>query len=179
MKSFAVILITLYSILLYSCSNNEQKSGTDQTTTTSSDLMKEDPAYDASRIDPSATVVDVTLLAQGNSMSDMQYDKKEIHVSSGSTVKMEFINEGTDEAMLHNFVLIEEGTADTVAHAGLAAGPDKNYIPAMTQVLVSSKVLKPKEKTELTFPAPEKGTYDFICTYPGHYMKMRGKFIVE
>ncbi|HBX64839.1 MAG TPA: azurin, partial [Balneolaceae bacterium] len=26
---------------------------------------------------------------------------------------------------------------------------------------------------------PEAGTYDFICSFPGHYALMKGKFIVE
>ncbi|MEM6771051.1 MAG: plastocyanin/azurin family copper-binding protein, partial [Bacteroidota bacterium] len=27
--------------------------------------------------------------------------------------------------------------------------------------------------------APAAGEYDFICTFPGHYGVMKGKFIVE
>jgi azurin len=123
--------------------------------------------------------MEVILKAQGNTMADMHYDQKEIHVPAGSTIKLVFINESTDNTMLHNFVLIEEGTADAVAKAGLTAGADKNYAPVSSQVLVSTTVLNPKAKTELTFPAPEKGTYDFICSYPGHYQKMNGKFFVD
>ncbi len=29
------------------------------------------------------------------------------------------------------------------------------------------------------FDAPAKGTYDFICSFPGHWATMQGKFIVE
>ena len=31
----------------------------------------------------------------------------------------------------------------------------------------------------IEFDAPEPGTYDFICSFPGHYSVMKGKFIVE
>jgi azurin len=35
------------------------------------------------------------------------------------------------------------------------------------------------EQTTITFDAPEKGVYDFICSFPGHVALMQGKFIVE
>ena len=35
------------------------------------------------------------------------------------------------------------------------------------------------ESSSVTFPAPEKGTYDYICTFPGHYAIMRGILVVE
>jgi azurin len=81
--------------------------------------------------------------------------------------------------MMHNFVLIEEGSADKVAAAALAADPSKKYVPEMSEVLYGSKLLNPKEEIEFTIPAPAKGTYEFICTYPGHYKMMNGKFIVS
>jgi azurin len=31
----------------------------------------------------------------------------------------------------------------------------------------------------VTFDAPPRGTYDFVCTFPGHATLMRGKFIVR
>jgi azurin len=179
-KVRSFLLPSLLILVLFSCSNNENKSATEEPAAPStSDLMKEEPAYDATKIDANAPVVNITLKAEGNTMTDMKYDQTELHAAAGSTVKIHFINEGTDAAMIHNFVLIEDGTADTVAHSAISAGPDKNYVPAMRQVLVSSKLLQPKESTDLEFPAPPTGTYEFICTYPGHYQKMRGKFIVD
>jgi azurin len=31
----------------------------------------------------------------------------------------------------------------------------------------------------IEFIAPEKGTYDYICSFPGHFAMMKGKLIVE
>ena len=67
----------------------------------------------------------------------------------------------------------------TLATEGLKAGADNQYVPHIPDVLVNTKLLQPGEKTEITFPAPEKGNYAFICTYPGHYIRMRGSFIVQ
>jgi azurin len=165
---------------LSSCGGNKETKPEEQAPQPSGgELMTEAPAYDPSKIDPAAPVIDFTLKAQGNSMADMSYDHKEIRMKENSTIHLTLMNAGTDPSMVHNFVLIEEGTADKVGPEGLKAGMEMNYVPKMRQVLVATNLVQPKQKTEITFPAPPKGTYDFICTYPGHYQKMNGKFIVE
>ena len=178
MKTKLVISALAFVLISYSCGNKKNPTESESNQSLS-EMLKENPAYDASKINPSAEVVNIKLKAQGNSMADMHYDLKEIHVPAGSTVKLEFINEGTDVSMQHNFVLIETGSADSVAKAGLVAGADMNYVPKMPEVLVSANVLLPGTKTEIIFPAPGKGEYDFICTYPGHYLKMNGKLFVD
>ncbi len=180
MKTSVRIISVLLVTFLFACSNKETSNNSEQQSSPSpSDLMKEEPPYDATKIDPNAKVTEIILHAQGNSMTEMKFDLAEINVPEGSTVKIKFINEATDAAMIHNFLLIEEGSADKVAAAGITAGPDKNYIPDLKEVLYGTKVVNPKEEIEFTIPAPAKGTYDFICTYPGHYKMMHGKFIVS
>lgn len=179
MKKYAYLFSIAACFFILSCGNNEQKQApVEPGPAASSNLMDEGPAYDPMKIDPSAPVVELTLKAMGNSMADMSFDQKELRVKAGSTIHLLFINESTDGAMSHNFVLIDEGSAEKVGPEGMKAGIDNNFVPKMKQVLVSTKMTQPKEKTEITFPAPQKGTYDFICTYPGHYQKMNGKFIV-
>jgi azurin len=185
MKNLKTIIFSaLLTSFLFGCSNKSDKTtDADQTppvtAPSNADLMKEEPTYDATRIDPNAKVVDIKLDAQGNTMTEMKFDNTEIKVPAGCTVKIKFTNKGTDPAMIHNFVLVEEGSIEEVAKGGIAAGPDKNYAPSTSQVLYASKLLQPQEETELIFPAPAKGVYDFVCTYPGHYKMMNGKFIVE
>jgi azurin len=171
----------LIFVVLLSCSSEPKKTEptTEPTAPATSDLMKEEPAYSSTTIDPNAKVDDISLEAQGNTMTEMKYDKSEIKVKAGTTLHFKFKNEGKDAAMVHNFVLIEEGTADAVAAEALKAGPSTSYIPSMKQVLYGSKLLQPQEETEFSIPAPAKGAYDFICTYPGHYKMMHGKLIVE
>jgi azurin len=179
MKNRLSIPAILLILIMYSCGSKEQKQDSSAGQSSLSEMMKEHPAYDATKIDPAAKVVEITLRAQGNSMTDMKYDQSELHVPAGCTVKLKLINEGTDAAMEHNFVLIENGTADNVAKAGLAAGPSADYLPSIPDVFIGTKVTKPKTEADITFPAPEKGNYEFICTYPGHYQKMHGKFFVD
>jgi azurin len=180
MKNYSIAIFSTALFALVSCSGNKETKPEEQAPAPSgSEMMTEAPAYDPSKINPDAPVIEFTLKAQGNSMADMSYDHKEIRVKEGSTIHLTLMNVGTDPSMVHNFVLIEEGTADKVGPEGLKAGADANYVPKMRQVLLATGLTQPKQKSEITFPAPPKGTYDYICTYPGHYQKMNGKFIVE
>jgi putative heme-binding domain-containing protein len=49
------------------------------------------------------------------------------------------------------------------------------YIPTSPKILVASKLVAPGQKLQLTFNAPtEEGDYPFICTFPGHWLRMAG-----
>jgi azurin len=94
-------------------------------------------------------------------------------------VTVTLINENKAAGMLHNWVLVNLGSGQEVATAAIAAGPDKEYIPENANVLAYSKMLNPEETTTFEFTAPTAGSYNYICTYPGHFPKMVGKLVVE
>lgn len=120
-----------------------------------------------------------TINAVGNTMADMAFDTKELKVKSGSKVKVNLKNTGTDETMLHNIVFVKQGTEKEVAMEGLNL-KDQNYFNASNQnVIGGSAVSKPGETVTIEFTAPEAGTYSYICTYPGHWQKMMGTLTVE
>jgi azurin len=82
--------------------------------------------------------------------------------------------------MGHNFVLLKKGT--NVQEFGQEAleYKDNDYIPQDSDVIiVHSEMLGGGQKTTITFQAPEKGDYDFICSFPGHVALMNGIFTVE
>ncbi len=167
---------------LISCGGGESGAEKQTTSTETDTYIAEEPVspYDPSKIDPNAPVMEISLEAVGNSMDVMAFSTNEIRVKSGTTVKLSFINKASDAAMKHNFFIVKNGTAETVATASLTAGPDKSYIPDdKTKILFTSKVLEPGQSEVLIFAAPPAGTYQFVCTYPGHWQKMNGKFIVE
>jgi azurin len=179
MKSIFLNLTALTALsFLISCGPPTETKAPATDTTSGSSMMKGN-TYDPNKIDPNAPVQEVTLHALGNSMTEMHYDLSEIKVKANSTVKLTLVNEAKDSSMQHNFVLIDDGNAEKVAAEGLKAGAADNYTPKMGSVYVGTKVTLPGESTTITFPAPDKGTYQFICTYPGHWQKMNGKFIVE
>ena len=55
---------------------------------------------------------------------------------------------------------------------------DNDYIPA-DGFIIHTDLLGGGEETTIEFEAPEIGEYTFICSFPGHFALMNGKFIVE
>lgn len=120
-----------------------------------------------------------TVNATGNTMSDMTFDTKELKVTEGSQVKINLVNKGTDGAMLHNLVIVKEGSEKEVAMEGLDH-KDHDYVnKANANVIAASAITQPGTVVSFQFTAPAAGTYTYICTYPGHWMRMQGKLIVE
>lgn len=168
-----LLTLILAALLLSSCgsSSNQQEETQIQ--------PEPRPAYDAKAINPSATVVELFVLAQGADMSKMEYDQKTLEVPAGCTVKLNIKSTSPDASMPHNWVLVHKGTMEKVATEGLQAGRDRSFVPDSPDVLVFSKLLGPNEEETLTFPAPPPGTYEFVCTYPGHWSIMNGVFEVK
>lgn len=137
------------------------------------------PDYDATKIDPNAPVVELTILAQGEDMSEMSFNQQSIKVVAGSTVKLIVKSTSPDASMPHNWVLVHKGTMKSVGAAGMQAGTERDFVPDSPDVMVKSKLIGPNESDTLIFPAPPVGSYEFVCTYPGHWSKMNGVFTVE
>ncbi|MEX0772667.1 MAG: plastocyanin/azurin family copper-binding protein [Balneolales bacterium] len=108
----------------------------------------------------------------------MQFDKDEIRVSPNQTVRIVLINEATMDAMKHNVLIVNEGTVNEVGQAAMSE-VDNDYVPESPDVLFASALAEPGETVEIEFTPPGPGTYEFVCTFPGHYSMMRGTFIVE
>lgn len=115
-----------------------------------------------------------------NANDQMKFDKTEIRVKAGEKIKLTLNHTGKlpKNAMGHNFVLLAKGT--DIPKFAMAAMDSKatQYIPAKG-VLAHTKLIGGGESTTIEFTVPAKGIYDFICSFPGHYALMKGKFIVE
>ncbi len=113
------------------------------------------------------------------------FNKDRVTVPNGP-VTLTFKNLAT--AVQHNWVLVQGGdevasAVNDVAQAQVrvtrsAAGA---VPPADTPgLLVTSPMLDPGEEVTFTFQPPGPGTYEFICTFPGHYVAgMKGVLVVE
>lgn len=113
----------------------------------------------------------------------MKFNKSEIRVKAGQKVRLTLKHVGTMEkaVMGHNWAVLAQGS-DMAAIGQAAASAEKtDYIPAefKDQILVHTKMLGGGESDTIEFEAPAAGTYDFMCTFPGHYALMQGKLIVE
>lgn len=153
MRSFYLILF--FFLFLVSCSEN---AGSESSTKA--------PAV-------------VKLTIRGN--DQMQFDKKELRVKEGQQVELTLIHSGkmAKEVMGHNFILLQAGSdVNAFGQAALEA-KETDYIPESDLIIVHTKLLGGGQKEVITFAAPAKGSYPFLCSFPGHVALMNGQFIVE
>jgi azurin len=82
--------------------------------------------------------------------------------------------------MQHNLVLIQAGAVEKVGAAAdkMAADPkgaEKNYVPAMKEVIAATELIDTDGRSVIRFKVPEKvGDYPYVCTFPGHWRIMNG-----
>lgn len=148
-------------------------SSTEKSETSSQDTLSEVAA-------PAPVEKEISITI--NAGDDMIYDLAEIKVKAGQTVKLTLNHTGKlpKESMGHNWTLLAQGTivSDFAAKAMLAK--DSDYNPAgATEVIVHTKLVGGGQSDTITFSAPAKGIYEFICTFPGHVGMMKGTFYVE
>ena len=108
----------------------------------------------------------------------LTFDTNTITAESGSEVTVAFTNPSSFNQ--HNLVIVEAGTKDAVGIDGTAAGQKNNWVPPEDpRVIANTVLIGPGESINLTFTAPAPGTYQFVCTFPGHYPTMFGEFVVK
>ncbi len=116
------------------------------------------------------------------SNDQMRFNLKEITVKEGQTVVLTLKHVGKlpKAAMGHNWVLLEPGTELPAFAMKAMQAKDNEYVPVDSEeVIVYTSLLGGGEETTIEFEAPAKGTYTFICSFPGHYALMQGTFTVE
>ncbi len=109
----------------------------------------------------------------------LKYDLEAFEVVEGSKVKLVFNN--TDD-MLHNLVITTPNSADKVGKTAMNMGldgPQLGYIPDSEDVLFNTCLLQPETSQSIFFTAPKAGEYPYVCTFPGHYLNMRGMMKVK
>lgn len=115
-----------------------------------------------------------------STLPGMKYDKKELKVKAGAKIKLNLEN---PDDMVHNLVIVRPETADQVAKEALALGlkgEEMYHVPDSDQVLFHTALVQPNASESIFFEAPgQPGTYQFVCTLPGHARSMRGILIIE
>ena len=116
-----------------------------------------------------------------NSYDNMMYDKKTIEVKPGKNIILTLNHKGkiAKEFMGHNFVLLKKGVNVNEFAKKATLAKSNDYIPNSDETIAFTRMLGGGESTTINFIAPEAGIYTYICSFPGHYMIMRGEFIVN
>ena len=140
---------------------------------------KAEPAPEVQIVVDDGTVATINLTAN----DAMQFNTAEIKVAAGRTIKLNLKHVGKmpAEMMGHNFVLLAQGTDISAFSAAGVTAKDTDYIAASMadKVIAKTKLLGGGESDAIEFKAPAAGTYDFICTFPGHSGIMKGKLIIS
>lgn len=177
MKKYLASALAL-AIAFAACKSPDKKS--------ESTTAKEETPAPSSMVKPQAQPVTI----DGNNVivaltgdDQMKYNINEIKAKEGQTIKLTLTNIGKlpKESMSHNFILVKPGVvlADFAKKALDAKAAD--YFPESEKasVIIHTKMLGPGESDTIEFAAPAAGTYDYFCSFPGHYAIMNGKLIVE
>jgi azurin len=183
------------AVLVVGCGKQKTASNPDATASTSGT-----PAATATPVNPSPAPTATTAPAatptatpaaksgggrtiEITSNDQMKFSLATMEAKSGEEITVKLTNMGTlpKEAMGHNWVLLQKGTdVNAFAQAAMTA-KDTDYVPASMKdkVIASTPILGPKKSAEVTFKAPAPGEYTFICSFPGHYMLMKGTLTVK
>lgn len=112
----------------------------------------------------------------------MMYTNTKFTVKAGQAVKLTFVN---PDATPHNLAIVLPGAVEEVGMAGneMAKDPkgiERDFIPESDKILHHTKLIFPGNGEILRFTAPtEPGTYPYLCTFPGHWVVMKGEMVVE
>ncbi|MEM7014631.1 MAG: heme-binding domain-containing protein, partial [Verrucomicrobiota bacterium] len=112
----------------------------------------------------------------------LQFEPRRIQMRAGRRASLVLKN--VDVEMPHNFVLVQPDRIEEVGQASmkLAADPKAvaiHYVPNDPAVIAMSPLIGPGEQYAIYFNTPrEPGEYPFLCTFPGHWLIMRGALVV-
>jgi azurin len=152
----------------------------------SNDTAKTNPTTQTAAIKKNILEADVVngvqivpLFADDN----MKFNAKEVVVKVGIPIELTLKHTGKapKKDMGHNVVILQPGVvfADFVDRANAAVATD--YIPEewKDKIVAHTKMLGGGETDVISFSFDKPGTYVFLCSFPGHSMMMKGKFVVS
>ncbi|PWB25544.1 azurin [Flavobacterium sp. HTF] len=170
-KRMKISMVMLMGFLAITSCGKKDASATEEATETTTTTESPEAAE---------TVTNV-LVIEGN--DQMQFNKSELRAMAGKpiTLTLKHVGKIPKEAMGHNLVILQEGTDEAAFAAKAINAKDTDYIPASEKVsiIAHTKLLGGGEQDTIEFTIDKKGTYNFLCTFPGHVAMMKGTLIVE
>ncbi len=180
MKVLHKFVLIFAAVALVACGDKKKDENSQEEEFTIGDTQSGNTSKTAESSDSSdENVVEITI--EGN--DQMRFNKDEIKVKAGQTVRITLKHVGSmaKEVMGHNWVLLTQGTEVSAFGQKAVRAKENDYIPedSSDEIIAHTKMLGGGESDTIEFEAPEAGTYNFLCSFPGHYSVMKGKFIVE
>lgn len=113
---------------------------------------------------------------------NMKYNVRELHAKPGKiTLSLKHVGKIDRFSMGHNLVILKPGTRINDFVSKAATARDNDYIPQSeaASIIAHTRIIGGGESDTIEFNIEEKGSYDFICSFPGHSGVMKGVLIVE
>ena len=169
-----LFLMATVALMVASCGDNKKSEESSQTA--------EQAAAEAAAPAQSQETEAITVNLEGT--DQMTFNIQEIKAKAGQTINLtlKHVGQMAKNQMGHNFVLLKKGTdIPAFGMAAMEAGLEKEYIPNDGKdIIAHTRLLGGGESDTISFKAPsEPGSYDYICSYPGHFSLMKGVLIVE
>ncbi|MBE8723803.1 azurin [Flavobacterium hungaricum] len=173
-KTKISLLILMGFLAVTSCGKKETVPA-DQSTGVNETSTEGEPA-------PTVTATEENvLIIEGN--DQMQFNASELKAAAGKPIKLTLKHVGKipKEAMGHNLVILQEGTDQTAFALKANDAKATDYIPESEKasIIAHTKLLGGGEEDTIEFTVDKKGSYPFICSFPGHVAMMKGVLIVE
>ncbi|MEO7189701.1 MAG: PVC-type heme-binding CxxCH protein [Vicinamibacterales bacterium] len=147
------------------------------------DMFKAAPIVAAATAPSAAAANDGTARLQLSVvMGQMKFNQAMLTAKAGQRVELTFSN--TDD-LQHNLVIFKRGTIaayekELFGSLNDAFAQGRGFVPDSPNIFIASRLLNAGESTVLAFTAPtEPGEYPFVCSFPGHWLMMRGILRVE
>ena len=117
----------------------------------------------------------------------MKYDKTLLKLKKGMiySIKLENTGKLPKVAMGHNLIILKSGIdaikfgQKLITDYGAEASNDWKPVKAEKFILSQTKMLGPGESDTLKLKFEKKGSYHFLCSFPGHFGQMRGIITVD
>ena len=108
----------------------------------------------------------------------------------GNKVCLEYVEVFDNQDVRSLYASWAQGYFSSISHRegmsdftrGIGEDPNamqKGYIPESEDIFAHSKLIQPNQAEVMEFTAPAAGTYDYLCTFPGHWILMKGVMTVE
>jgi azurin len=169
------ILILVAAAALVGCPKSEPEKAA-PTATVPATIAPSVTASAPPAVDASQPTAELKISASGSTMS---FDVTKFEVKVGQPVHVVLENKPPGE-LPHNWVLLSKAGKEASYAASVVALEKDGYYKEADEVIAHVDMVKPGKTAETTFIAPKTpGDYPYICSFPGHYMMMKGVLTVK
>lgn len=112
----------------------------------------------------------------------MKYDVTRLVAPVNKPIEITFEN---PDVMPHNLVVVEPGARERVGTEAQQLPPEhvdrqgRAWVTESREIVAATKLLETGQSETLRLrPIREEGVYEYVCTFPGHWVVMHGQLVI-